>query len=785
MKTICQLSICIVLFTTISFADILNVPSVQYPTIQAGIDSAFTGDTVLVTENTYYENINFKGKAIIVASEFITDSDTSHISKTIIDGSQSSISDTGSVVLFVSGEDTNSVLYGLTITGGTGTILPEFDERGGGGILINASGGRVSYNKIIKNSLTYRGVVGAGIFAGTEENQYVIIEENFIDSNTSITTQEWAEGGGIGIDQGGVTRVINNKITNNSLVVQGEGFTLGAGIISWAKWGLLKGRSLIKGNVIKNNICQPSTDRNWNRGAGLYLEDSNVQLVNNKIIHNYFIDNFGRGGGIYIWKSAAEIINNVLSENFARDGGGIYIRDTDSVQVINNTIIGNTAENGCGIYTQDSEFLVMNTILWNDFLQNWTNEIFYSNTGSIWDMYKVNIYNSIVRDGNWRNIDNSVFALDPLVSESTYDLSDDSPCIGIGRSAIEFNGKIYDAPARDLYDNLRPNSIDTLIDIGAIESPYQPSLVYPKSLGIDKSYVEPGLDLIQFTSNLFNPENHTVNIFSRITSIDSSVTDSIELYDDGNHNDGQADDGLYGGMLDPVMEEHTFHLGIGIKDNNVGSYYVFNDSKRITSIGPVVFDHYRITSVLGSFTLIKIALRNDGSMATADNVTAEITAFDTSKVTDILTTTEGAIDIGVGQVVETDQDFRITTTGTFDTLNFNIKIYSNGYHLWSYDIITALEKEDEQIPKTYSLSQNYPNPFNPSTSIEFSLPKSEYVELKVFNILGEKVTTLVSDKLQSGSHTFQFDGSDLASGIYLYRIEAGEFQDVKKMVLIR
>jgi hypothetical protein len=85
----------------------------------------------------------------------------------------------------------------------------------------------------------------------------------------------------------------------------------------------------------------------------------------------------------------------------------------------------------------------------------------------------------------------------------------------------------------------------------------------------------------------------------------------------------------------------------------------------------------------------------------------------------------------------------------------------------------------------FNLAQNYPNPFNPSTMITFTIPKSEFVTLAVYNILGEEIAKLVNNKLQAGNHTFQFNGQNLSSGIYLYRIEAGEFQDVKKMVLIR
>lgn len=109
-------------------AQVINVPADQ-PTIQAGINSAFSGDTILVSDGTYLENINFSGKAITVASQFIVDGDTTHINNTIIDGSQPSNPDYGSVISFTSGEDTNSVLSGFTVTGGTGTYFPALNYR--------------------------------------------------------------------------------------------------------------------------------------------------------------------------------------------------------------------------------------------------------------------------------------------------------------------------------------------------------------------------------------------------------------------------------------------------------------------------------------------------------------------------------------------------------------------------------------------------------------------------------------------------------------------------------
>jgi hypothetical protein len=89
------------------------------------------------------------------------------------------------------------------------------------------------------------------------------------------------------------------------------------------------------------------------------------------------------------------------------------------------------------------------------------------------------------------------------------------------------------------------------------------------------------------------------------------------------------------------------------------------------------------------------------------------------------------------------------------------------------------------LPSVYSLSQNYPNPFNPSTTINFALPKSGNVTLTVYDILGREVKMLVNDNLQAGYHKVVFNASSLASGIYFYRIQAGSFMDVKKLMLLK
>lgn len=99
--------------------------------------------------------------------------------------------------------------------------------------------------------------------------------------------------------------------------------------------------------------------------------------------------------------------------------------------------------------------------------------------------------------------------------------------------------------------------------------------------------------------------------------------------------------------------------------------------------------------------------------------------------------------------------------------------------------ITSLTSEDIIKPSEYTLSQNYPNPFNPFTTISFSIPTRVKVELKIFNSLGEEVTTLTNKEFDAGNYQIKFNASSLASGIYFYRINAGSFSDTKKFVLLK
>ncbi|MFN1835832.1 serine hydrolase [Balneola sp. MJW-20] len=100
-------------------------------------------------------------------------------------------------------------------------------------------------------------------------------------------------------------------------------------------------------------------------------------------------------------------------------------------------------------------------------------------------------------------------------------------------------------------------------------------------------------------------------------------------------------------------------------------------------------------------------------------------------------------------------------------------------------VITSNNDVTHSVPESFDLDQNYPNPFNPTTNISFEIPAASMVTLKVYNMLGQEVATLVNSRLNAGQHTISFDAGNLSSGVYLYRISSGSFTSVRKMTLIK
>jgi hypothetical protein len=112
---------------------------------------------------------------------------------------------------------------------------------------------------------------------------------------------------------------------------------------------------------------------------------------------------------------------------------------------------------------------------------------------------------------------------------------------------------------------------------------------------------------------------------------------------------------------------------------------------------------------------------------------------------------------------------------------FEAKVY-----YWGLDsILVSVDEETPLQINDYSLLQNYPNPFNPSTTIRFEIPESQAVNLTIYDVLGREVAILVNEVKNAGRYNIKFDASHLSSGVYFYRLKAGNFIQVKKLMLMK
>jgi hypothetical protein len=103
----------------------------------------------------------------------------------------------------------------------------------------------------------------------------------------------------------------------------------------------------------------------------------------------------------------------------------------------------------------------------------------------------------------------------------------------------------------------------------------------------------------------------------------------------------------------------------------------------------------------------------------------------------------------------------------------------------SFDDVMKVDETKGKLPTEFSLSQNYPNPFNPSTTINYQLPTFSFVSLKVYDILGREVATLVNEEKKAGYYSVEFNANKLSSGIYFYRMQAGKYVETKKLLLMK
>jgi hypothetical protein len=304
-------------------------------------------------------------------------------------------------------------------------------------------------------------------------------------------------------------------------------------------------------------------------------------------------------------------------------------------------------------------------------------------------------------------------------------------------------------------------------------------------------------DSLLLTTLITNPqaENLTVEMIMENQSL--TFRDTLQLYDHGLQGDIFAGDNIFSNLVPAPDFEDIFNLHVTITDLGGGSDFLSFPSA-FSTIGPIKLDYYEFISLdtipnHGDQLAFTLYLKNEGFDSTARDVTTNLVSID-SCITTFGFPDRPYGDIDPGKTASHSGSHGIIlseeTAACGNPLHAKlvIEISSKGSIFW-YDtlaiVVTDLDHDAVTTPQTYELHNNYPNPFNPSTAIGYQLPAVSDVELSIYNILGQKVATLVSERQNAGIYQVQWDASGFSSGVYYYRIKASEFQDVKKMILLR
>ncbi len=311
----------------IANATIISVPS-QHSTIQRAINASSNGDTVVVSPGIYYENINFRGKSIVLTSLFYLSYDTSYISSTIINGSTPLYPDSASCIILNSYEDSTTVIQGFTITGGAGTKWVDIHGAGtyreGGGILTEFSSPIIRYN---------------------------YIHDNYVNKTTGVSS---TGGGAIRCGDGSPV-IINNIICNN------QAYGYGGGIVS-----------NYCTSTIQNNLIANNSGGHAYGGGGIWLTGANintqVNVINNTIVNNHVAGTgtySGKGGGVFVFTIRANLENNIVWGNTQSSGnamrtfaGGLIVANYCDVQ---NTTSGIGNISAAPLFSDSTYFFLTST----------------------------------------------------------------------------------------------------------------------------------------------------------------------------------------------------------------------------------------------------------------------------------------------------------------------------------------------------------------------------------------------------------------------------------------
>jgi len=777
---------------------IINIPD-DYPAIQQGIDAAVPGDTILIWPGTYTEDLEINQKDLILGSRYLTTGDTSYIGNTALDG------DSTYHILTLNGPHYISI-YGLLFTHGYGQYTGADNEWWGGAIsLFDSTNLQIASCRFIENYGDRTTCVNAEGYSSVLVDNCLFTLNEGVDRTTVIRTGQCNEtvvrssqifdnaagGTALIVVSWGTEFAINDCSINRNLGYYGETTTC-----------MLLHASASR---IEVNNCNFSGNTLRRQPGLIYLHHADSLFMNNCFFDSTTCDH--AGGGVTLARlvdiqgADHAFLNNIsIRNNYSVDGEsfGIGIRAyadetiiADSIFVINNYEEFTYEDPGRAGVSLGSEgiasfshiYVMDNSAVRSD-LDEFPDETGCSKYNSILSGQNVTI-DHLITSGNvneFIQVSQGLYLSDYLPNQ-TYYLND---------ILIHDNIRNHPDPANDEWSGMGSgintgNLFQQKIEINNLRIFNQHSTILGSAV-----YARCDTFLLS-NAHISNSGNQPIKI-----SADHFRMENVLLHDCWNTR-GEISSHIVGGTVSgsgilrncSIVDSYgDYGMGLYLSSTNTTDavyYLVENCIIENTCPGGDALGYWEDANINLTVRYSNI----DGGWEGVGNIDEDPMFTDPENGDYTFLPGSPCIDAGNPDSAYNDPEDPNHTGWPLwpsqGTLRNDMGCYGGpgAIELWEYQEDVPGKPHQPVQPATVELGQNYPNPFNPATTIEFTLPYPQDVRLTVYNILGQRVAIIAEGPQSAGTHQVQFNGTSLASGIYIYRLTAGSQSLTRKMVLVR
>ena len=730
----------ILLFSFLS-ATTINIPS-DYTTIQEGIDASVDGDTVLIAQGTYYENLILE-KEIALASHAINDDlgsdwlDNVNIQETVISGAQEASDPNKGSCLVIRDGNIQPVIIGLTFQDGIGTAMVENDtcelvvqrpERSGGAILMYKAYPTIMYNRFIDNGSSAQADNGNDPLAVTNGgaiSHYDTGDVEFDEDRNNARSNRHSSR-----DIPEELNIQNNYFENNS---SGDGknfYSRG-----------YEGSIDVSYSIFDDIDCVSNSVNDF----VLKSRENEAEYIQNDISGNCI-----EGNSFYVSMEGNNDNPGTESDPFKTIGHALSFVKDDST--ITTTIyVGN------GVFspsTTGEQFPII--------LPDYVHLIGTSRETSILDAEadsdKESRVIKIVEE--CENIKVANFTITGGNAES-------AGCIGGGGILVTHPDLeyVYDGP------------------VSPVNAVFENLIVTDNSAaaggGISIWRVSgPTLSNLIIQENTSEKYGGGLMIFTAVASVTDVTVSGNNCY---------TDDSFGGGII--INNSEVALTNVSVTDNTAsfgGGMSVGNSDVTLTH---VTISGNTATTSGGGFLSTPFSNNTLTNSIIWNNSPESIYAFATTTIS------YSDIQGGWGGEGNIDADPLFCNPDSSDfTLAENspcVGTGESGVNMGAFGVgCEALSTDKDVIPLKYLLHQNYPNPFNPVTTLRYDLPENALVNITIYDMMGRQISTLVSSLQSAGYKSIQWNGTNdagqpVSAGVYLYKIQAGDYSQTKKMVLLK